>query len=45
MFTIETFEKAVKAKGFRLTRVSMMKNHEGQNVVRIGFYDDEEKQV
>ena len=45
MFTIEIFEKAVKAKGFRLTRVSLLKNHEGKNVVRFGLYDDEEKQV
>lgn len=45
MFTIETFEKAVKAKGFRLTRVSLLKNQDGQNVVRFGSYEDEEKQV
>ncbi len=44
MQRIDIFEKAVKDKGFRLTRVNLTKS-EGVFKVRSGFYDNEDKGI
>lgn len=44
MQRIDIFEKAVKDKGFRLTRTNLVKN-EGVYKVRSAFYDNFEKGI
>jgi hypothetical protein len=45
MYSVEKFEKAVKDCGYKLTRVVLWKDKNGQNVVRCGFYEDDEKGI